>query len=65
MACRKNEKISKKVTISMINPVLGLILAILGKNIALRAPTTPNSSMGNPILRTEFLFCVDLYVNQR
>jgi hypothetical protein len=49
----------------MRNPVLGLILAFLGKNAALRAVSTPNSNMENPILRTEFLFYVDLYVNMR
>jgi hypothetical protein len=31
---RQGEKIHKKVTISMRNPVLSLILAILGKNTA-------------------------------
>jgi hypothetical protein len=40
-------------------------IAFLGKNTALRTPITSNSSMENPILRTEFLFYIDLYVNQR
>jgi hypothetical protein len=35
-------------------PRRGLILAFLGKNTALRTHSTPNSGMGNPILRTEF-----------
>jgi hypothetical protein len=55
----------KKGQISMRNLVLGFILAILGRNIVLLAPRTSNSGMENPILRTEFLFYVDLYVNQR
>jgi hypothetical protein len=55
----------KKVAISVRNPILGLILSILGKNTALRTPRTPNSGMENPNLRKEFLFYVDLYVNQR
>jgi hypothetical protein len=38
---------TKKVAISVRNPVLGFILVILGKNIVLRAPRTPNSSMEN------------------
>jgi hypothetical protein len=46
----------EKIAISVRNPVLGLILAILDKNTALRAPITPNSGMGNPNLRTESLF---------
>jgi hypothetical protein len=49
----------------MRNPVLGLILALLGKNIALRATIAPNSDMENLNLRTEFLFYVNIYVNQR
>jgi hypothetical protein len=56
---------TKKLAFSMRNPVLGRILAILGKNTALRAVSNPNSSMENPNLRTEILFYVDLYVNQR
>jgi hypothetical protein len=54
----------KKVAISVRNPVLGLILANLCKNTAFRATRTPNSGMGNPNLRIEFLFHVDLYVNR-
>jgi hypothetical protein len=49
----------------MKNPVLGRILANIGKHTALRTGSTPNSGIGNPILWTEFLFYVDLYVNQR
>jgi hypothetical protein len=49
----------------MKNPVLCLILAFLAKSITLLALITPNLRMENPILRTEFLFYVDLYVNRR
>jgi hypothetical protein len=52
---------TNKLAISMRNPVLGRILA----KILPSAPITPKPSMENPILRTEFLFYVDLYVNQR
>jgi hypothetical protein len=40
----------------MRNPVLGRILAFLGKNTALRVGSTTNLGMGNPVLRTEFYF---------
>jgi hypothetical protein len=44
------KKTAKKLQFSMRNSVLGLILAIVGKNTALRAPRIPNSGMGNPNL---------------
>jgi hypothetical protein len=52
----QGQKKQQKVAISMRNSVLGRILTFLVKNTALWAGTTPNSSMENPILRTEFLF---------
>jgi hypothetical protein len=56
---------TKKLASSMRNPVLSRILAFLGKSTTLRARSTPNSGMVNPILRTEFSFYVDIYVNRR
>jgi hypothetical protein len=39
--------------------------AFFGKKYCFRAPKIPNSGMGNPNLRTDFLFYVDLYVDRR
>jgi hypothetical protein len=40
-------------------------VAFFDKNTALQVPRTPNSGVENPNPRTEFLFYIDLYVNQR